>query len=199
MNEKTQKPLSKRQQEIFDFIRDELHERGYSPTVREICRHVGVASPTSVHRHLGTLEARGYITRDALKSRSIQLTERPKGLLLAGVIAAGSPIEAVEQDDRLDLNAMYSEEDHFLLQVRGDSMIEDHIEDGDLVVVHKRKTCQDGDVVVALVDGDSATLKRFYRAKDKIRLQPANRRMRPIYAKDVQILGKVVGVIRRVA
>ena len=195
---KKDKPLSKRQTEILKFIRDELRTRGYSPTVREIVRHVGDKSPTAVHRHLKTLEERGHISRDAYKSRSIQLTEKPKGLLLAGLIAAGNPIEAVEQDERFDVGSMFNPDKHFLLRVKGDSMIEDHIEDGDLVVVEKQKTCRDGDLVVALLDGESATLKRFYRAKNKIRLQPANRRMRPIYTKNVDVLGKVVGVIRQV-
>lgn len=195
---KHSKPLTARPSQILDFIRDEIQHRGYAPTVREICRAVGLKSPTTVQRHLETLQRGGYITRDAHTSRSIQLTDAPKGLRLAGLIAAGNPIEAVEQEERFDLGAMYSSEQHFLLRVKGDSMIEDHITDGDLVVVRQEKTCKDGDVVVALVDGGDATLKRFYRAKDHIRLQPANRNMRPICKKHVDILGVVVGVFRTV-
>lgn len=192
------KPLSKTPTRILDFIREELHVKGYSPTVREICRHIGHSSPTSVHRHLKTLEERGYITREANKSRSILLTEKPKGLLLAGLVAAGNPILAIEQDERIDLASMYNPEDHFLLRVTGESMIEDHIADGDLVVVRKQKTCRDGEVVVALIDGDEATVKRFYRMKNRIRLEPANQSMKPIFRKDVEIMGVVVGVHRMV-
>lgn len=207
---RTDRPLSERQTQILDFIREQLRERRYAPSVREIVRHVGDRSPTSVHRHLKTLEQRGYIIRDAGKSRSIRLPEdldgrsgrsqqrRRRGLPLAGVIAAGSPIEAVEQDERIDFDALFNRDGHFVLEVKGDSMIEDHIEEGDLVVVRQTKRCRQGDLVVALLEGQTATLKRFYREKDRVRLQPANRALKPIYTRDVEILGVVVGVVRRV-
>jgi len=196
-----ERPLSKRQVKILDFIIDQIQERGYGPTVREIVGHVGDKSPTSVHRHLKTLELRGHITREPNKSRSIRLTMEHRGLPLAGVIAAGSPIEAVEDIQRFDLAGTYDPSHHFMLKVRGDSMIEDHIDDGDLIVVRKQSTCRDGDTVVALVDGENATLKRFYREDNQIRLQPANRNLDPIYvSKDrVSIDGVMVGMVRQVA
>lgn len=196
-----ERPLSKRQMKILDFIIDQIQERGYGPTVREIVSHVGDKSPTSVHRHLKTLEARGHIIREANKSRSIRLTEEHRGLPLAGVIAAGSPIEAVEDVQRFDLAGLYDPANHFMLKVRGDSMIEDHIDDGDLIVVRKQSTCRDGDTVVAMVDGETATLKRFYREGSQVRLQPANRKLKPIKVKNdrVSIDGVMVGVLRQVA
>ncbi len=204
------KPLSERQQQILMFIRTELQIRGYAPSVRDIVRHVGDRSPTSVHRHLKTLERHGLIVRDAKKSRSIRLSgDEPgqsdwgrqgnrAGLPLAGVIAAGSPIEAVEQDERIDFDALFNRDGHFVLRVKGDSMIEDHIDDGDMVVVRQADSCREGDTVVALLEGQTATLKRFYREADQIRLQPANAKLKPIYARDVKILGVVVGVVRQV-
>lgn len=196
-----ERPLSKRQMKILDFIIDQIQSRGYGPTVREIVTHVGDKSPTSVHRHLKTLEKRGHITREANKSRSIRLTVEHRGLPLAGEIAAGSPIEAVEDVQRFDLAGTYDPTNHFMLRVRGNSMIEDHIDDGDLIVVRKQSSCRDGDTVVAIVDGESATLKRFYREEGQIRLQPANRNLDPIYvSKDrVSIDGVMVGVLRQVS
>ena len=201
------RPLSDRQNQILRFIRTELKTRGYAPSVRDIVRHVGDRSPTSVHRHLKTLERHELIVRDPGKSRSIRLvSEEPDpagrghraGLPLAGVIAAGSPIEAIEQDERIDFDALFNRDGHFVLRVKGDSMIEDHIDDGDLVVVRQTDRCREGDTVVALLDGQAATLKRFYREEDRIRLQPANADLDPIYARDVKILGVVVGVVRRI-
>ncbi len=208
------RPLSERQQQILEFIRVELQVRGYAPTVRDIVRHVGDRSPTSVHRHLKTLERHGLIVRDAKKSRSIRMVGEepgqaewrpessrdsdPIGLPLAGVIAAGSPIEAIEQDERIDFDALFNRDGHFVLRVKGDSMIEDHIDDGDLVVVRQAERCREGDTVVALLEDGTATLKRFYREPQRIRLQPANRTFDPIYARDVKILGVVVGVVRQV-
>ena len=201
------RPLSDRQNQILEFIRSELKTRGYAPSVRDIVRHVGDRSPTSVHRHLKTLERHELIVRDPGKSRSIRLLGEEssqagqgnrEGLLLAGVIAAGSPIEAIEQDERIDFDALFNRDGHFVLRVKGDSMIEDHIDDGDLVVVRQTDRCREGDTVVALLDGQAATLKRFYREEDRIRLQPANADLDPIYARDVKILGVVVGVVRRV-
>ncbi|MFP6769551.1 MAG: transcriptional repressor LexA [Planctomycetaceae bacterium] len=205
------RPLSERQKQILEFIRTQLRERGYAPSIREIVRHVGDRSPTSVHRHLKTLERHGHIDRDAGKSRSIRLagdareaeiadrpqTMRSEGLPLVGVIAAGHPIEAIEQNERIDFDALFNRDGHFVLEVKGDSMIEDHIAEGDLVVVKKAKRCRQGDLVVVLLEGQSATLKRFYREKNRIRLQPANQALQPIYARDVEILGIVVGVVRR--
>lgn len=194
------RPLSKRQQTILSFIIDEIRSRGFAPTVREIVAHVGDKSPTSVHRHLKTLAARGYIVREANKSRSIRLADEHRGLPLSGIIAAGIPIEAVENVERFDLTEMYDPTNHFMLKVRGDSMIDDHIEDGDLVVVRKQSSCRDGDTVVALIDGENATLKRFYSEGTQVRLQPANGSLDPIYVENhrVTIDGVMVGVIRQV-
>ncbi len=192
-----EKLLTKRPAEILAFIQDELHVKGYAPTVREICREVGLKSPRSVQLHLETLEKSGYITRAANTSRSIQLAEQPKGLPWVGRVPAGVPIEAIEDVEQFDFNSRYSSDAHFMLTVQGDSMIEDHIADGDLVVVRKQPTCQNGDLVVARLDDDEVTLKRFYRSNNRIRLQPANRNMRPIYRKHVEIIGVVVGVVRQ--
>jgi len=195
------KPLSKRQQQILEFIISQIQTRGFAPTVREIVAHVGDKSPTSVHRHLKTLETRGHITRQPNMSRSIRLTEEHRGLALAGTIAAGSPIEAIEDVERFDLSDMYDPATHYMLRVRGESMIEDHIDDGDMIVVRKQSKCRDGDTVVALIEGQNATLKRFYREKDTVRLEPANASMKPIlvHQDSVEVLGVCVGVIRQVS
>jgi repressor LexA len=195
------RPLTPRQMQILDFIIDHIQELGYGPTVREIVRHVGDKSPTSVHRHLRTLESRGHISRGANKSRAISLTAAHRGLLLSGVIAAGSPIEAIKEVEQVDLAVIYDRANHFMLKVRGDLMIEDHINDGDLIVVRRQSTCDDGDTVVALIDGENATLKRFYREEDSVRLQPANRNLEPVFVSThrVSIDGVMVGVVRQVA
>ncbi len=192
------KPLSARQKQILDFVIEQIQTNGFAPTVREIVAHVGDKSPTSVHRHLRTLETRGHISREANKSRSVRLAHRYRGLPLVGLISAGSPILAIEEVERFDLGHMYDPAKHFMLRVRGSSMIEDHISEGDLIIVRKQSSCRNGDTVVALIDGDSATLKRYYREGKQIRLQPANESMKPIYVDTVDIKGVVVGVIRQV-
>ena len=193
--------LSKRQQKILDFIIEQIRAHGYGPTVREIVQHVGDKSPTSVHRHLRTLEARGYILREPNKSRSIRLAEGLRGLPLVGLIAAGSPIQAIEDVQRLDFCDGFDPNRHFVLKVSGDSMVDDNINDGDLIVVRSQSTCRDGDTVVALIDGDSATLKRFHRDNGRVRLQPANEQHDPIIIEEdrLQIQGVAVSVIRPVA
>jgi repressor LexA len=191
------KPLTERPTQILKFLRDYVAERGYSPTIREICRHVGAASTTSVQRHLNTLAQRGYIARDSKTSRSIQLVGATVGLPLVGRIAAGQPLQAVETSDHLDLGKLFDSRQHFVLEVKGDSMIDDHITDGDLVVIRKQETCQDGEIVAALLENGEATLKRCYRERGRFRLQPANSRLKPIYTKQVQVLGVLAGVIRK--
>ena len=191
--------MTARQKAIYDFIKDKIINRGYGPTVREIGTEFGIRSPNGVMCHLKALERKGLITREAHMSRAIQLTEQPQkrmALPLAGQIAAGSPILAVEQNERIDFSKLFDNEDHYCLKVKGDSMIEDQIADGDFVIIHKQSTCRDGEIVVALVDGEEATLKRFYKDGNRIRLQPANSRMKPIYARNVDVLGVVAGVIR---
>jgi repressor LexA len=193
----TQPPLTKVQARVLDFVRQEIRSTGRSPSLAEIQAEFGYASPHTAQFHVNNLVEAGYLHRRA-GHRGLQLAESP-GIRLAGVVAAGSPIEAIEeQDERVDL-AGFSDDDHFALRVRGESMIEEAIADGDLVVVRKQETCSEGDLVVARI-GDDATLKRFYRDRKKrrIRLQPANSGMEPIYcrAEDLTIEGVVVGVIR---
>lgn len=192
--------LTVRQREIYEFLKDKIVNRGYGPTVREIGAHFDIKSPNGVMCHLKALEKKGLITRESHMSRAIQLTESPQkrmSLPLAGQIAAGSPVLAQEDTERVDFADLFDAEDHFCLKVKGDSMIEDHISEGDFVIVNKQSSCRDGEIVVALVDGQEATLKRFYKERDRVRLEPANSTMKPIYANNVDILGVVVGVIRR--
>jgi len=195
--------LTDRQHAVYLFIRDKILHRGYGPTVREIGLQFGIRSPNGVMCHLKALERKGLIQREPNMSRAIQLSAEPlaaKGLPLAGRIAAGVLHEAVEQDERVDFNEMFdpTNRDLFLLQVSGDSMIEDHISDGDFVVVHRQKTARKGQIVAAITDENEATLKRWFPEKNRIRLEPANSAMKPIFVKDAQVLGVVVGVVRRV-
>jgi repressor LexA len=150
--------------------------------------------------HLKALERKRLITREHHMSRAIQLVDQPQkkrtSLPLAGQVAAGSPVLAVENRERVDFANLFKDEGQYCLRVKGDSMIEAQIADGDYVVIRQQKVARDGDIVVALVDGDDATLKRFYREKNRIRLEPANSRMKPIYSSNVEVLGVLVGVIR---
>jgi len=192
--------LTNRQREIYEFLKDKILNRGYGPTVREIGAQFGIRSPNGVMCHLKALEKKGLITRESHMSRAIQLSESPRSrmsLPLAGQIAAGSPVLAVQDDEKIDFASLFDNENHFCLRVKGDSMIEDQIAEGDFVIVHKQETCRDGEIVVALVDGQEATLKRFYREADRVRLEPANASMQPIYSSNVDVLGVVTGVIRR--
>lgn len=192
--------LTDKQRQIYDFLRDKIINRGYGPTVREIGSQFGISSPNGVMCHLKALEKKGFITRESHMSRAIQLSDPPRQaatLPLAGQIAAGRPLLAEQQDEEVDFAHLFDHEDHFCLRVKGDSMIEDQIADGDYIVVRKQETCRDGETVVALVDGHDATLKRFYRDRDRVRLEPANSTMKPIYSKNVQVLGVLAGVIRR--
>ena len=192
--------LTARQRAIYEFLKDKILNRGYGPTVREIGSQFGIRSPNGVMCHLKALEKKGLITREPHMSRAIQLTESPEArmsLPLAGQIAAGSPVLAVEEDERIDFSSMFDSDEHFCLRVKGDSMIEDQISDGDYVVVKKQNNCRDGEIVVTLIDGQDATLKRFYREQNRIRLEPANSNMKPIYSDNVDIMGVVIGVVRR--
>ena len=191
--------LTTRQQDIYNFLKDKIVTRGYGPTVREIGNEFGILSPNGVMCHLKALEKKGLISREAHMSRAIQLSEplSKTYLPLAGRIAAGSPLVAVEQRENIDFSGLFNSEDHFCLEVTGESMIEAQIADGDYVVIRKQKTCRDGEIVAALVDGDEATLKRFYKEPNRVRLEPANSTMKPIFATNVEILGILVGVIRR--
>jgi repressor LexA len=204
--------LTKRQKEVLDFLVGFSNKHGYSPSFEEIARALRLTSLATVHKHISTLERKGFVRRGYNQSRSIEVMQLPKPireqvlerhsveLPMAGRIAAGRPLEAVEQGETFSLGEFARAQGSFVLQVKGSSMIDDHILDGDFVVIEPTQVANPGEVVVALVDGDEATLKRFYREPGgKVRLQPANSEMRPIVlpAACVQIQGRVVGVLRK--
>jgi repressor LexA len=204
------KDLTKRQQEIFDFIKKYSARYGYPPTVRDIGKAVGLASSSTVHAHLANLEKIGLLRRDPSKPRAIELLDRAvdaaksvvtgnSGLPLVGRVAAGQPILAEENiEEYVQVPGMAGgEEGQFVLEVRGDSMIDAGILDGDFVVVRNQDTAADGEIVVALV-GEEATVKRFFKESDHVRLQPENETMEPIRTRDLSIVGRVVGVLRKV-
>lgn len=208
--------ITKRQQSVLDCIEDCIREKGYGPTVRELCQSLGLSSPSTVHVHLKALENKGFIKRDPLKSRSIALTypleKAPNNIIevtspsfskmvnvpLVGDVAAGTPILAQENiTDTMSLPTdIVGDAPSFMLSVHGESMIEAGINDGDYVVVKEQPVANNGDIVVALID-DGATVKRFYKEADHIRLQPENSSMEPIITRDCSIAGKVVAVFRR--
>ncbi|MGI6415542.1 MAG: transcriptional repressor LexA [Thermoguttaceae bacterium] len=195
--------LTDRQRAVYEFIRDKIRTRGYGPTVREIGEHFKIKSPNGVMCHLKALEKKELIIREPNMSRAIQLAAEPiedRGLRLAGRIAAGVLHEAIEQEDRVDFKEIFdpSNKDLFVLEVNGDSMIEDQIADGDYVVIRRQRTARKGQIVVALTDENEATLKRWFPEKNRIRLEPANSSMKPIYVKNAKVLGVVVGVVRQV-
>lgn len=200
--------LPQRQREVLDYLRQSLREKGYVPSIRELGEALGLRSTSTIHYHLTGLADRGLIRWDKGKNRAIQLigeefAPEPRGAVLpmAGRIVAGSPIEAIEGVDEVDLATLWPANNVYLLEVKGNSMIEDHIAPGDWVVIRKQASAHDGEIVVALIDQEEATLKRLYREKGgRFRLQPANSEMEPIYVEPgrLTIQGKVVGVIRRV-
>jgi repressor LexA len=204
--------ITRRQRQVYDFISDFVQRHGYSPSFEEIGEGLGLNSLATVHKHISNLEKKGLLTRDYNRSRSIDLVP-PKGRLkqamgvnttmvlqVEGRIAAGQPIEAVQNStETISLADFVRSKEVFALQVRGDSMQDEHIVDGDYVLVEKIRTAHNGDIVVALVDGSDATLKRFYREGDNVRLQPSNTNMQPIivHAANVQVQGRVIGVMRK--
>ena len=200
-------PLTRRQKEILDFVDAFLGERGYAPSFEEIAAAFGYSSLATVHEHLSNLERKGYIRKSYNESRSIELLSEDGAnsaldLPLLGNVAAGLPIEAIEQRESLSVPAdmIRKGKDNFVLRVEGDSMIDEQIRDGDYIVVSSQAIAEEGEMVVALVGGDSATVKKLYRdGPDRIRLQPANPEVEPIVAdaRDVAIQGVVVGVIRK--
>ena len=195
--------LTSRQQAIYDFIKDMIINRGYGPTVREIGDQFGIRSPNGVMCHLKALEKKGYILRSPNKSRAIELTSQAlgtgRGLPLVGVVAAGAMELAAEQDERIEFNDMFHGDGQFVLEVRGDSMIDAHISSGDYVVIQKQSTARPGQMVVAQTDEGEATLKYWHPEAKRIRLQPANAEMEPIYVKNATVLGVVIGVVRSVS
>lgn len=210
---------AERKQKIIDYIAATLRVRGYPPSVREIAGAVGLASTSAVHHHLSALEADGYLERGATRSRALRLTPTaalhgglsselvPGGtslelhvLPIVGEIAAGGPIEAYQDvSETLSVPELLAPSgDAYVLKVRGDSMVDAHIADGDFVVIRPQETARNGDIVVAQVEENSVTLKRFFKEKGRIRLQPANESYAPQFYEDVRIQGKLIGVIRRV-
>ena len=200
-------PLTKRQKEILDYIGSFIEDMGYAPSFEEIAESFGYSSLATVHEHLSNLERKGYIRKSYNESRSIELVSREGGapsleLPLLGAVAAGIPIEAIQDTETLVVppDMVNRRRDNYVLRVEGNSMIEEQIRDGDYIVVQAQSTAEDGQMVVALVQGDSATVKKLYReAGGRIRLQPANPTMEPIVvdSADVRIQGVVVGVIRK--
>jgi repressor LexA len=194
--------LTERQREIYDFIREKIESRGFGPTVREIGEGFDIKSPNGVMCHLKALEKKGLIKRTGFRARAIQLVDhRPHTveLPLLGKVAAGTPVQAIPTDERLDFKELFGNPNFFALRVQGHSMIENHIEDGDFVVIRKQESAHNGERVVAMID-DEVTLKRYYREKNRIRLEPANETMGPIFVEeddDIRILGVLVGVIRK--
>jgi len=203
--------ITRRQRQVYDFISEFVQRKSYSPSYEEIRKGLGLRSLATVHKHISNLEKKGLLTRGYNRSRSIDLLP-PKGRLkqamsinttmvlpLLGRIAAGQPIEAIENPETISLADFVRSKEVFVLEVRGDSMQDEHILSGDYVLVEKLKTAHNGDIVVALVDGAEATLKRFYREGDSVRLQPSNVKMQPIIvsAAAVEIQGRVIGVLRK--
>jgi repressor LexA len=203
--------ITKRQREVYDFISEFVQRNNYTPSYQEIGDGLGLSSLATVHKHITNLEKKGLLNRDYNRGRSIDLLP-PKGrmkqamavntgmvLPLAGRIAAGQPIEAIEHPETISLADFVRSKEVFVLEVRGDSMQDEAILSGDYVLVEKTKIAHNGDIVVALVENSDATLKRFYREGNRVRLQPSNAKMKPIIvpAADVQIQGRVIGVLRK--
>lgn len=203
--------ISKRQQDILDFIKQEVKQKGYPPSVREIGLAVGLASSSTVHGHLERLEAKGFIRRDPTKPRAIEILESEEESLvprakvinvpLIGKVTAGHPITAIENVEEyfpLPENLAGYDQQVFMLEIVGESMIEAGIYDGDYVIVRQQNTAFNGDIVVAMTDEDEATVKRFFKERNHIRLQPENSSMEPIILDNVSILGKVIGLYREI-
>jgi repressor LexA len=203
--------ISKRQQDILDFIKNEVRQKGYPPSVREIGQAVGLASSSTVHGHLARLESKGLIRRDPTKPRAIEILDIdenahiPKNKVInvpiVGKVTAGLPITAIENVEEffpLPERLAPADEQLFMLEVMGESMIEAGILDGDYVIVRQQNTANNGDIVVAMTDDNEATVKRFFKEADFFRLQPENAALEPIILKNVTILGKVIGVYRHI-
>ena len=200
-------PLTKRQREILSYLCEYTEQNGYAPSVEEIARQFNYNSLATVHEHLSNLERKGYIKRSYNESRAIEIlpsdaNPRAVELPLLGTVAAGMPIEAVAQQETISVpdDFIRRGSEHYVLRVRGNSMIDEQIRDGDYVIISQRSRADNGEMVIALVNGSSATMKKFYRERDGwIRLQPANEAMSPIYVheNDLMIQGVVVGVLRR--
>jgi repressor LexA len=202
--------LTKRQREVYDFIKNFIERKGYSPSFEEMCAGLKLNSLATVHKHLTNLEKKGLVRRDHNRSRAIDIVPERKAkvfvaqlqeqsLPLVGVIAAGRPLETYENPETISLQDVTRSKEVFVLQVRGDSMQDEHIMNGDYVMVEKMKYVRNGEIVVALVGGSDTTLKRFYKEGSTVRLQPSNAAMAPIMvpAQDVEVQGRVIGVLRK--
>jgi len=197
--------LTRRQQEIYQYLREHIQSKGYAPSIVEIGKQFQLSSPATVHKHLSHLESKGLIRKHQNLSRAIEIIdEKPKDLLsreciVLGHIVAGKPIEVLENREVVSFVPNLDDKNIFVLRVKGNSMIEDHIKDGDYVIVDKRDLASNGETVVALLENDQATLKRFYKEANGVRLQPANPNMSPIFLKqgDFKIQGVVIGVMRK--
>ena len=198
-------PLTKRQREILDYLNEFIAQHGYAPSLEEIGRRFSLSSLATVHKHLTNLQEKGFIRRAWNRSRSVELVPTRVGgraveLPLLGYVAAGHPIEAVPGSETIAVpDALIGKRDSYVLRVKGDSMIDEQIRDGDFVIVEDRKTAENGEMVIALIGGSDVTLKKFYRENGRVRLQPANPTMQPLVfdAVHVQIQGVVVGVMRK--
>ena len=198
-------PLTKRQREILDYLNDFIQQHGYAPSLEEVGRRFGLSSLATVHKHLTNLQEKGFIKRAWNRSRSVELIPARIGgrsleLPLLGYVAAGRPIEAITGNETITVpEALTGKRDTYVLRVKGDSMIDEQIRDGDFVIVEDRRLANNGEMVIALLGGADVTLKKFYRENDQVRLQPANPTMAPIVvpAADVTVQGVVIGVMRR--
>ena len=194
--------LTKRQREIYEYLKNHIRSRGYAPSIVEIGKQFHLTSPATVHKHLAHLENKGLIRKQQNLSRAIEIIPEPSNTLsypILGEVAAGKPIEVLDQREVVDLLPDTEGKDVFVLRVQGNSMIEDHIQNGDYVIVEKRNVAENGETVVALIDNNQATLKRFYRENNRIRLQPAHPDMKPIFVRegDFAIQGIVISVLRK--
>jgi len=206
LREAPMQPLTKRQREILDYLNEFIQQHGYAPSLEEIGARFSLSSLATVHKHLTNLQEKGFIRRAWNRSRSVELLPSRSGgraieLPMLGYVAAGMPIEAVAGSETISVpdSLVTGKRDTYVLRVRGESMIDEQIRDGDWVVVEDRKTADNGEMVIALVDGQDVTLKKFYKEHNRIRLQPANPTMQPIYVDPdgIQIQGVVVGVMRK--
>jgi repressor LexA len=198
-------PLTKRQREILDFLNDFIQQHGYAPSLEEVGRRFGLSSLATVHKHLTNLQEKGFIKRAWNRSRSVELVQTKLGgrameLPLLGFVAAGAPIEAIATAETISVpEDLVGKRDTYVLRVRGESMIDEQIRDGDFVIVEDRKTAENGEMVIALLGSSDVTLKKFYRENGHIRLQPANPAMEPLIvpAEQLQVQGVVIGVMRK--
>ena len=192
--------LTKRQREIYEYLKQHINSKGYAPSIVEIGKYFQLSSSGTVHKHLSHLEKKGLIRKQINLSRAIEVLEEPtRGYPMLGYIAAGKPIEVMDHREVIPMLPDAGNRDIFVLKVKGSSMIEDHIQDGDYVIVERREVAENGETVVALIDNDRATLKRFYQENGRVRLQPAHPDMKPIIIRegDFAIQGVVISVLRK--